>query len=82
MSCDNVFSIVEECVVACFSCGVFDAFSVWLYVDFVDCGFDSVVGKECLCISGKLCRVFLELVVDDDGEEVVVFVFHCVCECN
>lgn len=82
MSCDNVFSVGEKSVVACFSCRVFNAFSVCVDIYFVDCGFDSIVGKERLCVGGKLCRVFLELVVNDNGEEIVVFVFHCVCECN
>ena len=82
VSSGDVFAVAEEGVVACFSCCVFDAFAFLVDVDFVDCGGDVVVGEECLCVGGDLCGVFLELVVNDDGVEVVVFVFHGVCECE
>mgnify|MGYP001757841127 CR=1 FL=1 len=52
--CDDVFAVCEEGVVACFSCCRFDAFAVFMNIDFVDCGRDVVVSKKCF---GCLCYV-------------------------
>lgn len=82
VSGDNVFAVAKEGVVACFAGCVFCSFSIGVNVDFVGLGCDSVVGEKCLRVGGDLCGVFLELVVNDDGVEVVVFVFHGVCECE
>ena len=82
VACDDVLAVRKEGGVACFSCCVFCSFAVFVNVDFVDCGRDVVVSKKCF---GGLCyvmRVFLKLVVDDHSEEIVVFVFHGVCECE
>ena len=79
---DDVFAVAKEGVVACFAGCVFCSFSIGVDVDFVGLGCDSVVVEKCLRVGGDLGGVFLELVVDDNGVEVVVFVFHCEGECE
>lgn len=80
--CDDVGSMGEEGFVAFLSGGVFGAFSIGMDGDLVDCGVDVVLGECGLCVLCDGVGVVLELVVDDDCVEVVVFLFHGVCECE